>query len=81
VSYLPFSVDIRHSEYIKAFIRLFLPRQSEENNPTRPLDIAASDVDVLVELKPEGKVSDNNLVFVIKILKSVFRISLFSLST
>lgn len=33
-----------------------VPRSSEESNSTWPFDIQASDVDVLVELKPQGKV-------------------------
>ncbi|OBZ75363.1 Autophagy-related protein 2 [Grifola frondosa] len=39
----------------EAALRLLLPRQSEGSDSLRPFDILASDVDVLVELKPEGR--------------------------
>ncbi|KAK0459804.1 uncharacterized protein EV420DRAFT_1629183 [Desarmillaria tabescens] len=39
----------------EAFIRLALPRKSEASVPVRPLDLYASDVDILVEMKPDGK--------------------------
>jgi autophagy-related protein 2 len=38
-------------------VRLKLPREEEKSPTVRPFDIVASDVDVLIELKPEGKVS------------------------
>ncbi|KDQ60992.1 hypothetical protein JAAARDRAFT_31991 [Jaapia argillacea MUCL 33604] len=38
----------------EAFIRLNLPR-AYENRDIRPFDLSASDVDVLMEVKPEGK--------------------------
>lgn len=44
-----------------AFIRLTLPRDDKESPTTRPFDIFASDIDALVELKPEGKVSHDIL--------------------
>ena len=34
-------------------VRLFVPRPDES---ARPFDLSVNDVDVLVELKPEGKV-------------------------
>ena len=34
-------------------MRLFVPRSDDTS---RPFDLSVSDVDVLVELKPEGKV-------------------------
>ncbi|KZT09510.1 uncharacterized protein LAESUDRAFT_756466 [Laetiporus sulphureus 93-53] len=39
----------------RATISLFLPRHSEGTGVTRPFVVSASDVDALVELKPEGK--------------------------
>lgn len=39
----------------EAFIRITLPRKSEDSVPVRPLDLYASDVDILVETKPDGK--------------------------
>ncbi len=38
-------------------IRLEVPREPYEESCVRPFDIIASDVDVLFEVKPEGKVS------------------------
>lgn len=37
-------------------VRLEVPRESDEARCARPFDIIASDVDVLFEVKPEGKV-------------------------
>lgn len=38
-------------------VRLLLPRETDEQIvAVRPFDMVASDVDVLLELKPEGKV-------------------------
>ncbi|KIY43370.1 hypothetical protein FISHEDRAFT_53048 [Fistulina hepatica ATCC 64428] len=39
----------------EAFVRLMLPRLSESSTLWRPFDVSASDVDVLLELQPEGK--------------------------
>ncbi|KAI0374905.1 hypothetical protein BV20DRAFT_1032957 [Pilatotrama ljubarskyi] len=39
----------------EAAIRLLIPRGDGERAVTRPFDLIASDVDVLLELKPEGK--------------------------
>ncbi|KAI0362114.1 hypothetical protein OH77DRAFT_20625 [Trametes cingulata] len=39
----------------EAAIRLLIPRGEEERVVMRPFDLTASDVDVLLELKPEGK--------------------------
>ncbi|KAJ8078907.1 autophagy- protein 2 [Marasmius tenuissimus] len=39
----------------EAFVRIVLPRQREEGGASRPIDIRAAEVDVLVEVKPEGK--------------------------
>ncbi|KAK0197033.1 hypothetical protein F5146DRAFT_1013780 [Armillaria mellea] len=39
----------------EVFIRIALPRKSEVSVPVRPLDLYASDVDILVEMKPDGK--------------------------
>ena len=36
-------------------LRLLVPREEDEQ-AVRPFDVEASDVDVLLELKPEGKV-------------------------
>jgi hypothetical protein len=36
-----------------AFVRILLPR---DGAPERPFDISASEVDMLMEFKPEGKV-------------------------
>lgn len=40
-----------------AVLRLLVPRGEGAQVPVRPFDVVASDVDVLLELKPEGKVS------------------------
>ena len=49
---------IKHtwSNRVVVAVRLLVPR-GEAGEIVRPFDIAASDVDVLLELKPEGKVS------------------------
>jgi autophagy-related protein 2 len=39
-----------------AFVRIILPRTTEPSGTTRPFYLTASDLDCLVELKPEGKV-------------------------
>ncbi|KAK7054763.1 autophagy-related protein 2 [Paramarasmius palmivorus] len=39
----------------ETFIRILLPRKQSPGSPTVPFDVLASDVDVLVEVKPEGK--------------------------
>ena len=39
-----------------AVVRLLVPREDDGHVAIRPFDITASDVDVLLELKPEGKV-------------------------
>ncbi|KAH7913725.1 hypothetical protein BJ138DRAFT_1124124 [Hygrophoropsis aurantiaca] len=39
----------------EAFIRVLLPRANGNPNGTRPFDVHASDIDLLLELKPEGK--------------------------
>ncbi|KAL0581534.1 autophagy-related protein 2 [Marasmius crinis-equi] len=39
----------------EAFVRILLPRQQEEGSVSRPIDVLASELDVLVEVKPEGK--------------------------
>ncbi|SJL00469.1 uncharacterized protein ARMOST_03782 [Armillaria ostoyae] len=39
----------------EAFVRIALPRKSEDSVPVRPLDLYASDVDILVEMRPNGK--------------------------
>ncbi|KAH9935004.1 uncharacterized protein B0H18DRAFT_1082721 [Fomitopsis serialis] len=36
-------------------VRLFVPRTQESPHVVRPFDVSVSDVDILVELKPEGK--------------------------
>ena len=38
-------------------VRLFVPRSDES---VRPFDLSVNDVDVLVELKPEGKVRNEH---------------------
>lgn len=38
------------------FVRLELPREQEKSLSVRPFDIFASNVDILTELRPEGKV-------------------------
>ncbi|KAH7922102.1 putative peripheral membrane protein [Leucogyrophana mollusca] len=38
-----------------ALIRVLLPRADEASNAVRPFDVHASDLDMLLELKPEGK--------------------------
>lgn len=43
-------------------LRLLLPRQAEGPKAFRPFYVSASDVDVLVELKPEGRVCSAFLV-------------------
>ncbi|KAJ7581343.1 hypothetical protein C8J56DRAFT_959789 [Mycena floridula] len=40
---------------LEAFVRVMVPRTSEDPSSVRPFDICASDVDILVELKPQGK--------------------------
>ncbi len=42
--------------YFTAAVRLWVPREDSEQFIARPFDLVASDVDVLLELKPEGKV-------------------------
>ena len=37
-------------------MRLLIPRDEEESHPIEPFDVFVSDVDVLLESKPEGKV-------------------------
>lgn len=44
-------------------MRLERPRDHEESLPTRSLDTFASDADVVIEIKPDGKVG--NIVFLI----------------
>ncbi|KAI0647065.1 hypothetical protein C8Q79DRAFT_1009211 [Trametes meyenii] len=39
----------------EAAVRLLVPRDEDGPGAVRPFDLAASDVDVLLELKPEGK--------------------------
>ncbi|ESK94572.1 hypothetical protein Moror_7968, partial [Moniliophthora roreri MCA 2997] len=39
----------------EAFVRILLPRRAQSGNLVVPFDLLASDVDVLVELKPEGR--------------------------
>ncbi|KAH9854243.1 hypothetical protein C2E23DRAFT_754086 [Lenzites betulinus] len=39
----------------EAVIRLWVPREEDERPSVRPFDVSASDIDVLLELKPEGK--------------------------
>ena len=39
-----------------AFVRLVLPRDDKASPVSRPFDIFASDIDALVELKPDGEV-------------------------
>ncbi|KAH8107055.1 hypothetical protein BXZ70DRAFT_271252 [Cristinia sonorae] len=39
----------------KAAVRVALPRNGDELKEIRPFDIVAADVDVLLEIKPEGK--------------------------
>ncbi|KAK0210826.1 hypothetical protein DFS33DRAFT_1458619 [Desarmillaria ectypa] len=39
----------------EVFVRIVLPRKSEDLVPVRPLDLYASDLDILVEMKPDGK--------------------------
>lgn len=39
----------------EAFVRIALPRKSEDLVSVRPLDLYASDVDILVEMRPDGK--------------------------
>ncbi|EIW60338.1 uncharacterized protein TRAVEDRAFT_63914 [Trametes versicolor FP-101664 SS1] len=39
----------------EAAVRLWVPREDNEQFIARPFDLVASDVDVLLELKPEGK--------------------------
>ncbi|KAI0928435.1 hypothetical protein AcW1_005680 [Taiwanofungus camphoratus] len=39
----------------EAVVRLLLPRPSEGTTASRPFDILAADVDILIELKPEGR--------------------------
>jgi autophagy-related protein 2 len=41
--------------FSEVFVRLRLPREDEKSSPMRPFDIFASDVDLLIELMPEGK--------------------------
>lgn len=41
---------------LPAFVRINLPRGAESPETTRPFDLTASDLDCLVEFKPEGKV-------------------------
>ncbi|KAJ7709834.1 hypothetical protein B0H17DRAFT_915352 [Mycena rosella] len=48
----PRSESVVKVEITEASVRIMLPRESAS---TRPFDITASDLDVLVELKPEGK--------------------------
>jgi hypothetical protein len=42
--------------YCVAFVRLEHPRDNEMSPPGRCYDTFASDVDVLIEITPEGKV-------------------------
>jgi hypothetical protein len=37
-------------------MRLLIPRNEGESHPIDPFDVFVSDVDVLLEFKPEGKV-------------------------
>lgn len=41
-----------------------LPRHELEGSPPRPFNIVASNVDILLEIKPEGKVSWASLAFI-----------------
>lgn len=41
---------------ILVVVRLLVPR-SDDSNSIRPFDVVASDLDILLEIKPEGKVS------------------------
>jgi autophagy-related protein 2 len=46
------------TDFMTVFARLHLPRHTEDNQAaTQPFDLFASQVDALVELKPEGKVN------------------------
>ncbi|KAI0831319.1 hypothetical protein BC628DRAFT_1312257 [Trametes gibbosa] len=39
----------------EAVVRIWVPREEDEQPSVRPFDLSASDIDVLLELKPEGK--------------------------
>ncbi|KAL0946599.1 hypothetical protein HGRIS_012798 [Hohenbuehelia grisea] len=39
----------------EAQVRVLLPRHKDEGLPARPFDLRALDIDILMELKPEGK--------------------------
>lgn len=41
-------------------VRLLVPR-SEDSKTIRPFDVKASDLDILLEIKPEGKVRPKHL--------------------
>jgi autophagy-related protein 2 len=47
---------------ITAYVRLKLPRENEKSGPARPFNIFASDVNILIESKPEGKVSSRVMI-------------------
>ena len=45
-----------------ALFRILLSRDENDPRSTRPFDIQASDIDALIELKPDGKVCHHSVV-------------------
>lgn len=54
----------------KALVRLLVPQQPEVSSIVRPLEISASEFDVLAELKPDGRVSATGQYGRIRIIDS-----------
>ena len=48
-------------------VRLDVPRQNSDEAQARPFDLYASNIDVLLEVNPEGKVSVGSGARVIRI--------------
>lgn len=57
-------------------VRLLVPRREGEHDVVRPFDLTASDIDVLLELKPEGKVDAFRPCVKFKGLPIVYRMRL-----
>lgn len=53
--------------FLKAFVRVMLPRSDDDTSQSRPFDIFVSDLDVLAEVNSESKV---NLPFFVSHLHS-----------
>lgn len=51
-----------------ALFRILLRRDEHDPGSTRPFDIQASDIDALIELKPDGKVCHHSIIFDVAIV-------------